>query len=504
MHKPVVLLIRDGWGYRKDNERNAIALGDCPFTEYLMKTYPNTLIDVSGEAVGLPPGYQGNSEVGHMAIGSGRIIYQSLPRINRAIEHGEFFENIAFLEAINNCKKNNTTLHLMGLLQQEGVHAHINHCLALLELCKKQNFKNVIVHIIADGRDAPIKNTINNAKILQNKMQELGLGKVATISGRYYPMDRNKNWDRTKVGYGCIVNADCPETFENPIQAFEDSYAKEITDEFIVPSCASWYTGIKPKDSFIFYNYRTDRTRQLTQAMIEDDFKGWKTKPIDIHFVAMTEFYEPMNKRATIAFGPEDLKELLGNVIADAGLKQLRISETEKYAHVTFFFNGQNEEPNNGEERILIQSPDVETYDLKPEMSVNEIADNIVKELDKDYALIVTNFVNGDMVGHTGNWDAILKAINAVDVNVKKVVEKTLKKDGVVLVFADHGNCEDVSADWSTSHTTNPVPFILVSNDPLLRNVKLKKGKGLQDVAPTVLKLLDINKPKEMTGESIY
>jgi 2,3-bisphosphoglycerate-independent phosphoglycerate mutase len=503
MKKPIVLLIRDGWGHREDRNHNAIAQGECPFTDYLMRTYPHTLLNVSGEAVGLPPGYQGNSEVGHMTIGAGRIIYQSLLRINKSIESGAFSKNPAFLKAINNCKANGTTLHILGLLQQEGVHAHVDHCLALLNLCKQEGFENVLVHVIADGRDAPVRNTIKNVRILIKKIGELGIGKIATVSGRYYTMDRNKNWDRTKIAYDCIVNAEGPE-FKDPITVFEDSYEEEITDEFIVPTRASWYAGIKPQDSFIFYNYRTDRTRQLTRAMIEDEFEGWERKPLDIFFVAMTEFYAPMNKRAVIAFGPEDLKNLLGKIVADAGLKQLRISETEKYAHVTFFFNGQVEAPNRCEDRILIPSPDVKTYDMKPEMSVNEIGDKIVEALDKDYSLIVTNFVNGDMVGHTGNWDAILKAIKAVDENVKKVVEKTLEKGGVVLVFADHGNCEDVSSEWSTSHTINPVPFILVSGDPELKNAQLKSGKGLQDVAPTTLKLLDLSKPKEMTGESIY
>jgi 2,3-bisphosphoglycerate-independent phosphoglycerate mutase len=504
MHKPVVLLIRDGWGHRDEKERNAIAQGDCPFNDYLMENYPNTLLKVSGKAVGLPSGYQGNSEVGHMTIGSGRVIYQSLLRINKSIETGDFFKKEAFLKAIENCRKSDSTLHIMGLLQKEGVHAHIDHCMALLELCKQEKFKDVVVHVISDGRDAPVKNTVNNAKELRKKMDELGVGRIATISGRYYSMDRNKFWERTKKAYDCIAKAECGSTFENPIKAFEDSYGKGVTDEFIVPTRASWYNGIKEKDSVIFFNYRTDRTRQLTRAMIEDEFEGWGRKPLDILFVAMTEFYKPMSQRAIIAFGQEDHKNLLGKVISDAGLKQLRISETEKYAHVTFFFNGQVEEPNKNEERILIPSPDVETYDMKPEMSVNEIGDKIVEELDKDYSLIVTNFVNGDMVGHTGNWEAILKAVNAVDSNVKKVVEKTLEKGGTVMVFADHGNCEDVSPDWSTSHTINPVPFILVSNDSELKSAKLKEGRGLKDVAPTVLKILDIEKPDEMTGESLY
>ena len=470
-----------------------------------MQNYPNTLLKASGEAVGLPDGYQGNSEVGHMTIGAGRVIYQSMVKINKSIESGEFVKNPAFLKAIENCKKNKTTLHLIGLLQKEGVHAHMDHCLALLDLCKKQGFKEVVVHVISDGRDAPVKNTANNVRILLEKLKDVGFGRIATISGRYYAMDRDKRWERTKKAYDCIVLGKADRTFTEPIKYFEDSYAKGETDEFIVPARADWYSGIKQHDSFIFYNFRTDRTRQLTRAMIEDKFEGWERKPLDILFVAMTAFYTPMNKRAMIAFGQENLTNLLGKVLADNGLRQLRISETEKYAHVTFFFNGQVEEPNKNEERILIPSPKVPTYDLKPEMSVNEIGDRLVEEIASGkYDVIVTNFVNCDMVGHTGKWDAILKAVKAVDDNVKKVVETTLKEGGVIFVFADHGNCEDVTSEWATSHTINQVPFIFVSNDSGLKTVRLKKDGGLRDVALTALKLLGIEKPKEMTGESLF
>jgi len=504
-HRPVLLLIRDGWGYRKEAKMNAIVQGNCQFTDYLMKTYPNTLLKVSGEAVGLPEGFQGNSEVGHMTIGSGRVIFQSMVRIDKAISSGDFFKNPAFLKAVNNCKKNKTTMHLIGLLQKEGVHAHINHCLALIDLCKREGVKDVVVHVISDGRDAPVKNTINNVKILVEKMQQTGVGRIGTISGRFFTMDRDKRWERTRQAYDCIIGAKTERIFSDSLRYMEECYAKEELDEFIVPARASWYTGVKPHDSFVFYNFRTDRTRQLTRAMIEDDFEGWQRKPLDITFVAMTEFYSPMSKRAVVAFGQENLDNLLGKVVADSGMTQLRISETEKYAHVTFFFNGQVEEPNKNEDRALIPSPKVQTYDLKPEMSLNEVADRLVQEIDSGkYDLIVTNFVNCDMVGHTGNWKAILAAVEAVDKNVKRVVEATLSKDGVVFVFADHGNCEDVTSEWATSHTLNPVPFILVSNDPKLKTIRLKSGKGLQDVAPTVLKLLGIPKPKEMTGEPLF
>lgn len=505
VHKPIVVLIRDGWGYRRDSELNAIVRGDCPFTKELMRKYPHTLLDAAGEAVGLPAGYQGNSEVGHMTIGAGRVIFQQLVLINRSIEDKSFLKNPALLGAIANCKRHDTSLHIAGLLQQEGVHAHMDHCLALLDLCKKQNFSDVYVHVISDGRDAPVENTIENARILIKKMKSLGLGKIATIEGRYYAMDRDKRWDRTKRAYDCIVEGNTDQTFDDPIHCFQQCYSNGETDEFIVPRKASWYEGMKPKDSFIFYNYRTDRTRQLTRAMIEEEFEGWERKPLDVYFVAMTEYYAPINRRARIAFPPPNMQNMLGSILAENDLRQLRIAETEKYAHLTFFFNGQVEQPDEGEDRIQIPSPKVATYDLKPEMSAYEIGDRIVEEIDRGvYDVIFANFANPDMVGHTGVWEAILKAVKAVDDNVKKVVEKTLEKDGVLLILADHGNCENVTEKWRTSHTTSRVPFILVSNDPALKEVKLKEGKGLKDVAPTVLKLLGIKKPSEMSGESLF
>ncbi len=505
MHKPIVLIIRDGWGYRRESEFNATILGENPFTKELMNTYPNTLLDASGEAVGLPKGYQGNSEVGHMTIGAGRIFFQSLPRINAAIDSGEFFMNEVLLGAIGNCKKNGTALHILGLLQKEGVHAHMDHCLALLRLCKKENFKNVILHVISDGRDAPVNGTIKNLAELSEYAGTLGFGRIATISGRYYAMDRDKKWERTRASYECIVNANSELTFEDPLKHLEGCYARGETDEFIKPCKAAWYKGINRNDSVIFYNFRTDRTRQLTQALVEEKFAGWERKPSDVYFVAMTEFYSPMDKRAHIAYANVPYTNLLGDVLSATGYRQLRISETEKYAHVTFFFNGQNELPNPGEDRILIPSPKVATYDLKPEMSVYELGDRIVEEIKTGkYDVIITNFVNADMVGHTGIWPALLGAVKAVDDNIRKVVEAVLNKDGIVLISADHGCCEEKTAALKTSHTTNKVPFIMVSADPFIKNAKLKESKGLQDIAPTVLKLLNIQKPAEMTGESLF
>ena len=500
-HK-VILVIRDGWGYRKSSRENAICETPTPNTDKLMKEYPNVLIKTSGESVGLPAGYQGNSEVGHMTIGAGRIIFQSMERINKSIKDGDFFRIPEFIGAIDNCKRHHTKLHLIGLLQVEGVHAHRDHLFALLDLCKKQNFKDVYVHVITDGRDAPVTDSIKHVKALLNKFKEIGFGKIVSISGRYYMMDRDKKWERTKKAYDCIVNAKCEEEFDDPLEQIKKCHAKNETDEFIIPRKAEGYNGIKENDSFIFYNFRTDRTRQLTQAIVEKKFDGWGRKLLKVFYVAMTQFYTPMN--AHVAFKEQYLKNLLGEAIGKNGLKQLRISETEKYAHVTFFFNGQVETPFKGEDRILIQSPKVATYDLKPEMSVYEITEKLVEQIRaKKYDFIVTNLVNGDMVGHTGIVDAIHKALKAVDECMGKITNAALENNYTLIIFADHGNAEDQSAEWRTSHTINPVPCILVSKDEKLKKCRLKEGKGLQDIAPTVLELMGIKKPKEMTGESL-
>ena len=503
MNKPVILIIRDGWGYRKDKIDNFISEAKTPFTDKLMKQYPATLLDCSGESVGLPKGYQGNSEVGHMTIGAGRIIFQSLARINKSIETGEFFKNKAFLGAIANCKKNNSSLHLIGLLQEEGVHSHKDHLFALLDLCKKENFKKIEIHVITDGRDAPPTQGINYLKDLVKKLTNLGFGEIATISGRYYTMDRDKRWERTKKAYDCIVNADAEaETFTNPITLLQSCYKKKQTDEFIEPKKSESYSGLKSNDSMIFFNFRTDRTRQLTQAIVEKNFKEFPVKRLNVYFTAMIQFYKPMN--ANVAFEDQSMNNLLGEVIAKANLSQLRISETEKYAHITFFFNGQIEQPNKHEDRILISSPKVATYDLQPEMSAFEVTERLVSEIKSDkYDFIVINLVNGDMVGHTGIKKACIKAAETVDKCAEKITNAILEKNGIALITADHGNLEDKSPNWKTSHTLNKVPFILVSNDKKLNQIKLKENKGLQDIAPTILDLFKIKQPKEMTGESL-
>ncbi len=498
----VILIIRDGWGYRKDPKENSILESKTPVTNKLMKEYPNTLLDASGLAVGLPKGYQGNSEVGHMTIGSGRIIFQSLAKIDASIEDKTFFANKAFLGAINNAKNHNSTLHLIGLFQVEGVHAHLNHLLAILDLCKKQGLKNVKIHAITDGRDAPVTDSLKNVKIVEDKLKQLGFGEIATISGRFYAMDRDNRWERTHEAYNCLVLGEAKTEFSDSITAIKESHAKNITDEFIVPMQKTDYNGIKENDSVIFFNFRTDRTRQLTKSIVEEKFEGWERKPLKVYYTAMTQFYTPMN--AHVAFKDVSLDNLLGKVIADAGLSQLRISETEKYAHVTFFFNGQVEIPNKNEDRIMVPSPKVATYDLKPEMSVYEITAKLVEEIKKNkYKFIVINLVNGDMVGHTGITSAIHKAIEAVDECTGKIIDAALPNGYTSLVFADHGNAEDQTIEWRTSHTLNPVPLIVVSPEEKYKKAKLKKGKGLEDIAPTVLDILGIAKPKEMTGESI-
>lgn len=500
--RKILLIIRDGWGYRFPKYKNATKEALLPFTHELMNKYPNVLIKASQEAVGLPKGYQGNSEVGHMTIGAGRINDESLIKINKSIENGSFYHITEFNEAINNCETFESDLHIIGLIQTQGVHSHIEHLYALLRLARDKEFNRIHIHVITDGRDAPVKDSIKHISKLKKFIDKNNLGTISTISGRFYAMDRDNRWDRTKDAYEAIVNANSMYTFDNPIKSIKDSHEKRITDEFIIPRINKNYKGFKDNDSVIFYNYRTDRPRQLTKAIIENDFNGFKRDKKNVFFVAMTEYYSSMN--AKIAFKDEIPENILGEIISKSGLKQLRISETEKYAHVTFFFNSQIEKPFENEDRILINSPKVRTYDLKPEMSVYEIRDKLIEQLENNnYDLIVSNFVNGDMVGHTGNRPAIRDALKAVDKSLEAVVKKALEKDYTILVFADHGNAEDQRKKWLTSHTINPVPFILVSNEDELINVKLNKNMGLSNIAPTVLKLLNIDIPNDMTKETI-
>ncbi len=497
---PVILIIRDGWGYNPKKKDNPIALAKTPNEDYYLKNYKSGLLAASGEAVGLEKGFQGNSEVGHLTLGSGRVMFQSMTRIDKAISTGEFFKNKILLEVINKCKKNKTSLHLIGLLQTQGVHAHMKHLFALLDLCEKNKFKNVLIHAITDGRDAPVTESLKHLKALEKKLKMIGFGQIATLSGRYFAIDRNNRWERTKEAYDCIVSAHGVET-SNIIKSVKFSHKNGEMDEFIKPMKLSSYQGFKKNDGVIFFNFRTDRPRQLTAAIVEDKFKGFKRKMIPVNFVAMTQYYEPMN--AKVVFPNISLKNLLGDVISAAGMKQLRISETEKYAHVTFFFNGQNEKATKGESRVLIMSPKVATYDLRPEMSVYKIAESLVSEIKTGkYDFIVTNLVNGDMVGHTGKIKAIISAVEAVDKAQGEIVKAALSKNYTCLLIADHGNAEDKSAATSTSHTTNPVPVIVVSNDKKIAAAKIKSGSGLKDIAPTILRVLGVKAPKEMDGHS--
>lgn len=498
---PVILIIRDGWGYNSRATGNFIKIAKTPNEEYYLKNYPHGLLAASGEAVGLEKGYQGNSEVGHLTLGSGRIIFQSMAQINRAIEKGDFFKNKAFLGVIDKCRRYKTSLHLIGLLQTQGVHAHLNHLLALLDLCRQRKFKDVLIHVITDGRDAPPTESLKHLRMLNQKIKELGFGRIVTVSGRYFAMDRDNRWDRTKEAYDSIVLGQAPE-FIDALNYVKTSHQAGVTDEFIKPGKQARYSGLQKNDGMIFFNFRTDRPRQLTKALLDKKFSGFKRSLIPIHMATMTQYYEPLP--ATVAFPNISLDNLLGEVIARAGLKQLRISETEKYAHVTFFFNGQKEKANQDEDRILINSPKVATYDLQPEMSAPKIATRLSKEIKRGiYDFIVVNLVNCDMVGHTADKTAILKAIAAVDKAQGEIIRAALEKNYTCLVLADHGNAEDKSAKTMTSHTTNPVPLILISADSRLRKAKLKTGAGLKDIAPTILKIMGLKIPKEMSGKNI-
>ncbi len=494
----VILVIRDGWGYSSKKKNNAIASSKTLVNDYLMKNYPNTLLDCSGEAVGLKKGFQGNSEVGHMTIGSGRIIYQSMKKIDDSIKNKSFFKKKAFLEAIQNAKKNNSYVHLIGLFQIEGVHSHISHLEALLDLCKKKNFKRVKIHAITDGRDAPVKDSLKHLKRIEKKIKKIGFGEIVTVTGRYYSMDRDKRWDRTRKSFECIVRGNTKIVYENVLTSIRESHSEGITDEFIEPRKKKEYNGFEKNDSIIFFNYRTDRPRQLTRAITEKMFSFKKS----VFFVAMTNYYSPM--KAMVAFDDEKPKNFLGEIISKKGLKQLRISETEKYAHVTFFFNGQVEKKYKGEERILVPSPKEKTYDLVPEMSAYKITKTLEKEIKKrKHAFIVVNLVNCDMVGHTAKLSAIKKAIETVDECTGQIVKKGLENGYEIMVFADHGNAESQDTKTITSHTTNKVPFILVSEKEEYKKCELKKGKGLKDIAPTVLYIMGFSVPEQMTGKNL-
>ena len=503
--KLTMLMILDGFGKNPNKEGNAVEIANTPNIDKLMKENPTTTIYTSGLHVGLPEGQMGNSEVGHTNIGAGRIVYQELTRITKSIEDGDFFSNEELCKAIENCKNNNSKLHIMGLLSDGGVHSHQRHLFAVLELAKRKGFEDVYVHCFLDGRDTPPASAENYILKLEEKMKEKGIGKIATLSGRFYAMDRDKRWQRVQKAYDAMVNGKGIKA-TSAVMAIEASYQKEVFDEFVEPTVI--YSGDKPvatvenNDSVVFFNFRPDRAREITRTIVDKDFKEFETKDLNVHFVCFTQYDETM-PNVKIAFKPTNLKNTFGEYISNHGLKQLRIAETEKYAHVTFFFNGGNEKQYEGEDRILVPSPKVETYDLKPEMSAYEVTEKVVEQIESQkYNSIILNFANPDMVGHTGNLDAAVKAIEAIDECVGKIVTAVNKVDGALLITADHGNAEQMvdykTGEPHTAHTTNPVPLILVG----MGDVKLKEGK-LADLAPTMLDIMELEKPEEMTGESL-
>ncbi len=504
-NKLTMLMILDGFGENTNEKGNAVKIANTPNIDKIMKLCPTTDIYTSGLNVGLPDGQMGNSEVGHTNIGAGRIVYQELTRITKSIEDGDFFSVPEFDGAVENCKKHGSNLHIMGLLSDGGVHSHIRHLYALLELAKRKGIENVYVHAFLDGRDTPPASAEGYITKLEEKMREKEIGKIASIAGRFYAMDRDKRWERVEKAYQALVNG-IGEKAPTAISAIEASYQKEIFDEFVEPTLVcngdTPIATIKENDSVIFFNFRPDRAREITRSLVDTEFDGFETKPLNLYFVCMTPYDETM-PNVHIAFKKEALSNTFGEYISRKGFTQLRIAETEKYAHVTFFFNGGEEKQYKGEDRILVPSPKVETYDLKPEMSAYEVTDKVLEAIEsKKYNAIILNYANPDMVGHTGSLEAAVKAIETIDECVGKVVEAVEKVNGVLLITADHGNAEQMidykTGEPHTAHTTNPVPLMLVG----MKDATLKPGK-LADLAPTMLDIMGLPKPEEMTGESI-
>lgn len=499
--RPVCLIIMDGWGIAPADEKNALARAHTPNLDRYLSRYPNAVLRADGLNVGLPEGNQGNSEVGHLNIGAGRIIKQMLVRIDSSIENGSFYENEVLKGAIDHCRKNRSNLHLMGLIQDQGVHAVTRHCNALLMLCSKMDFDRIYIHIFSDGRDTPPKSATEYIENLEDGIKKTGRGKIGTIIGRYYAMDRDTNWDRVKTAYDGLTKPEgivCMGWKE----AIEDAYAAGETDEFIRPRIIRGFPGIRDGDAVINFNFRLDRAREITHAFTDMDFKGFERRKLDIKYIGFADYYD--NGEFEIAFPPMRHKNILGKVLSDHGLKQLRCAETEKYAHVTFFFNDSDETPFEGEDRILAHSPKVATYDLQPEMSAYEIRDKLLEAIATDkYDVIICNFANADMVGHTGIFDAVVKAGEAVDECVGAVTDAVLAKGGAIIITADHGNGECMLLDDGspmTAHTTNPVPVIVCG----IGDVELIKDGKLCDLAPTLLKILGIDQPAEMTGRPLF
>ena len=492
--KKVLLCVLDGVGLSKIKDGNALINANKPNIDYLMKEYPNKGINASGTFVGLPDGQMGNSEVGHLTIGAGRIIYQSLELINRAIKDDSFYSNESFLNAIRHAKENNSKLHIMGLLSDGGVHSHINHIKALLKLCKKEDFSNVYFHIFTDGRDTFKESSISYIDDLNNEINELGIGKICTISGRYYAMDRDKRWDRLKKCYDVIVN-NTGNKCDDYKKYITDSYEKGITDEFIEPVIIDESGKIEDNDSIIWANFRPDRAIQILRSLVDPNFDGFDRKIFNNLYLT-TMMYVSDDVKSDIAFKKEIIDNTLGIYLSKLGKKQLRIAETEKYAHVTYFFDGGRDLDLNLCDRVLIPSPKVATYDLKPEMSAREITSNLLERMDNNYDFIFLNFANGDMVGHTGNYDMTKKAIETIDEMIGKLYKKCMEDEYLFIITADHGNAEemiDENGNVVTSHTTNLVPFIVTD-----KNLNIDNVNKLSDIAPFVLNYMNLNLPDEM------
>ncbi|MGN0667350.1 MAG: 2,3-bisphosphoglycerate-independent phosphoglycerate mutase [Huintestinicola sp.] len=500
--KPVALIIMDGYGINKDDYGNAISAAKKPNLDKYFAECPNTTIGASGLDVGLPDGQMGNSEVGHTNIGAGRIVYQMLVKISKSIKDGDFFSNPALVDAVENCREKGSALHLMGLLSPGGVHSHMEHLYGLLEMAKKNGIEKVYVHAFLDGRDVPPSSAAEYMEEAAAEMKKIGVGSVATISGRFYAMDRDNAWDRVVKAYDAMVKGEGVEETD-PVQAIKNSYANGVTDEFMLPTVVDKNGTINADDSVVFFNFRPDRARQLTRAFVDPDFTGFERCKgyFPVKFVCMAQ-YDAEMPNVSVAFPPESLTMTFGEYMAKCGKTQLRIAETQKYAHVTFFFNGGEEKQFEGEDRILIKSPDVATFDMKPEMSAYEVTDAVVEAINADkYDTIILNFANCDMVGHTGIMEAAVKAVESVDECVGRMVDAVLAKGGAALITADHGNADKLmEADGSpfTAHTTNPVPLIVVGYD-----CELREGGVLADLVPTMLQIMELPQPAEMTGKSL-
>lgn len=502
MKKPLVLMILDGYGNSPDSYGNAVIAADTPNLDKLLATYPHTRIAASGLDVGLPDGQMGNSEVGHTNMGAGRIVYQELTRISKEIMDGVFFENKVLGAAMDNCTDGSHALHLFGLLSDGGVHSHIDHLFALVDMAKQRGVKKLYIHAILDGRDTPPESGRGYVERLRNKLESAQLGAIATVAGRYYAMDRDNRWERVRRAYGAYVLGE-GEFIDDPVAAVQQSYDSGVTDEFVVPVVCQKNAEIKAGDSVIFYNFRPDRAREITRTMVDPNFAGFPRPAFfPLHYVCFTE-YDATMPNVNVAFTAQELVNTFGEYIGEKGLTQLRIAETEKYAHVTFFFNGGNEAEYKGEERCLIDSPKVATYDMQPEMSAYLVTDEVVRRIESGrYDVIILNFANGDMVGHTGAFEASVKAIETVDTCVGRVVDAILEKEGVCLLTADHGNAEKMfEPDGTpfTAHTSNPVDFVVIGAG----DVKLREHGRLADIAPTMLGLLGLPVPAEMDGTSI-